>query len=120
MFYKLMNNDFVVDLLRKICYVRYLSKSKRWVVTDPQSAHGIRGSNQDTIYLLEGRICGYEGDLTRVRVEKISEEEYSRLANEVALRTKEKEELINRIDSLEEALARQTALLEAVLAKLDN
>lgn len=118
MFYKLMNNDFVVDLLRKVCYVRYLSKSKRWVITDPQSAHGIRGSNQDTIYLLEGRVCGYEGDLTPVHVEEISEEEYSRLANEAALRAKENEELNKRISSLEETLARQTALLEAVLAKL--
>lgn len=118
MFYKLMNNDFVVDLLRKVCYVRYLSKSKRWVVTDPQSAHGIRGSNQDTIYLLEGRVCSYEGDLTPVCVEEISEEEYSRLANEAALRAKENEELNKRINSLEETLARQTALLEAVLAKL--
>lgn len=118
MFYKLMNNDFVVDLLRKVCYVRYLAKSKRWVVTDSQSAHGVRGSNQDTIYLIEGRVCSYEGNLTSVRIEKISEEEYSRLANEAALRAKEKEELTNRIDSLEETLAKQTALLEAVLAKL--
>ena len=118
MFYKLMNNNFVVDLLRKVCYVRYLSKSKRWVITDSQSAHGIRGSNQDTIYLLEGRICSYEGNLTPVRVEEISEEEYSRLVNEVVLRTKENEGLNKRINSLEETLARQTALLEAVLAKL--
>lgn len=119
MFYKLMNNDFVVDLLRKVCYVRYLSKSKRWVITDPQSAHGIRGSNQDTIYLLEGRVCSYEGELTPVRVEEISEEEYFRLANEAALRAKENEELVKRIDSLENTLTKQTALLEALLAKMN-
>jgi len=45
MYYKLMNNDIVIDILRKVCYVRYLSKSKRWVITDPQSAHGVRGSD---------------------------------------------------------------------------
>ena len=118
MYYKLMNNDIVVDILRKVCYVRYLSKSKRWVITDPQSAHGVRGSDQNTIYLLEGRHCNYEGELIPVRLEEISEQEYNRFANEIALRAKEKEDLVNRINSLEETLVRQTFLLEAVLAKL--
>lgn len=118
MYYKLMNNDIVIDILRKVCYVRYLSKSKRWVITDPQSAHGVRGSDQNTIYLLEGRICNYEGNLQVVRLEEISEEEYQRFANEIALRTKEKEDLVNRINSLEETLAKQTSLLELLVAKL--
>lgn len=118
MFYKLMNNDIVADLLRKVCYVRFLPKSKRWVITDSQSAHGVMGSDQNTIYLLEDRNCAYEEPLTRVRVEEISEEEYTRFANEMALRKKENEELANKIDSLEEKLAQQTALLEALLAKL--
>lgn len=119
MYYKLMSNDLVVDLLRKVCYVRYLSKSKRWVITDPQSAHGVMGSDQNTIYLLEGRNCAYEGKLTTVYVNEIEEKEYLRLANEVVLRAKEKEELVNRINSLEQTLAKQTALLEALLAKLE-
>lgn len=119
MYYKIMSNNFVIDIFRKICYVRYLAQSKRWVVTDSQSAHGIRGSNQDTIYLLEGRICPYDGALTSVTLEEISEEEYLRLANEAALRAKENEELAKRIDSLENTLTKQTALLEALLAKMN-
>lgn len=118
MFYKLMNNDIVVDLLRKVCYVRYLPKSKRWVITDPQSAHGVMGSDNNTIYLLDGRSCAYEGALTRVLVEEISEEEYMKFANEIALRAKEKEELNRKIESLEETLANQNALLQQILAKL--
>lgn len=118
MYYKLMNNNMVKDILSKVCYVRYLPKSKRWVITDPQSAHGVRSSDQNTIYLLEGRTCPYEGKLDMVRLEEISEKEYLYYADEIALRAKEKEELVNRINSLEAALAKQTSLLEAVLAKL--
>lgn len=118
MFYKLMNNDFVVDLLREVCYVRYLPKSKRWVVTDQQSAHGVRGSNQNTIYLLEGRVCAYEEELVPVRIEIISEEEYTRLANEVALRAKENESLRNELQDLRAQLNEQNNLLQQILAKL--
>ena len=118
MFYKLMNNDIVADLLRKVCYVRYLPKSKRWVITDEQSAHGVRGSDQDTIYLLEGRVCAYPESLTQIRVVEISEEEYVKMANEIALRKQENKELYNKIESLEQALADQNDLLLRLLEKL--
>lgn len=118
MFYKIINNDMVVDLLQKINYVRYLPKSKRWIITDSQSAHGIMGSDQNTIYLLQGRSCPYEEQLIKVFIEAITEEEYMRFANEAALRKKENEKLVNRINSLEEQIAQQTILLEALLAKL--
>ena len=118
MYYKLMSNDIVVDVLRKIQYVRYLSKSKRWIATDAQSAHGVIGSNQNTIYHLQGSSCPCETDLEHVVIKEITEEEYNRFAEEIALRAKEKEELVNRIDLLEETLIKQTSLLEALLAKL--
>lgn len=118
MFYKVINNNMVVDLLQKIRYVRYLPKSKRWITTEAQSAHGFIGSDGNTIYLLEGRNCAYEEKLLQARLESVSEEEYSRLANEIALQQKEKAELNARIDALEATLAQQTSLLEQLLAKL--
>lgn len=118
MFYKLMSNDIVVDIIRKIQYVRYLPKSKRWVATDAQSAHGIIGSNQNKIYHLQGTSCPCEAEMEHVMIREITEEEYNRFAEEIALRAKEKEELNNRMNSLETALNKQTSLLEALLAKL--
>lgn len=118
MFYKLMNNDIVTDLLRKVCYVRYLPQSKRWVNTDAQSAHGVLGSDENTVYLLEGRSCAYEGQLIRVRLESITEEEYFVFANEIALRKKENAALYEEIDSLKAQLNEQNLLLQQILAKL--
>jgi hypothetical protein len=34
MFYKIMYNNMVIDLLNEVCWVRYLPNSKRLVVTD--------------------------------------------------------------------------------------
>lgn len=119
MFYKLMNNDIVTDLLKKVCYVRYLPQAQRWVITDAQSAHGVRGSDQNTIYLLDGRVCAYKEPLTMVRVVEIAEEEYNKLAEEIAMRKKENEDLYNKINSLEQTLANQNELLLQLLAKLN-
>ena len=104
MFYKLLNNEIVVDVLDTLQYVRYLAKSKRWVLTDAQSAHGVRGSDQNTIYFLEGRNCPCESEKVFVRVEEIDEAEYLRFTNEIALRAKENAELRKEIDLLREQL----------------
>lgn len=116
--YKLIYNNMVVDLLKKLQYVRYMKNSKRWISTDSQSAHGVMGSDQNTIYLLEGRFCPCEGSFTKINIEEITEEEYIRLANEIALRAKENEELRNEISSLKEQLQNQNELLLQILSKL--
>ena len=72
MFYKLTNNGIVVDLLREVRYVRYLPKSKRWMGTEATSAHGILGSDNNTIYHIEGRVCPCETSHPRVIVEKLA------------------------------------------------
>ena len=118
MYYKLMNGNLIVDLLDKVCYVRYLAKSGRWVVTDSQSAHGVRGSDQNTIYQLEGRNCPCPQQHTIIVIDEITEAEFLRLGEEIALRAKEKEDLVNRINQLETQLKEQNSLLQQILAKL--
>lgn len=118
MFYKLMNNDIVMDLLKEIHYIRYLPKSKRWVLTDSFSAQGVMGSDYETIYYLEDKANTAEEKHIKVRVEKINEKEYYRLAEEVALRKKENENLYNEISNLKNQLDQQNILLQQILAKL--
>lgn len=119
MFYKLMSNDIVIDILPEIYYMRYLPKSNRWVGTDKQSAHGVLGSDQNTIYYLQGTVSACEENYKYVSIQTISKEEYDRYANEIALKNKEKEELVIRINALEETLAEQNTLLKAILDKLN-
>lgn len=118
MFYKLMNGNVVMDLLNEVRYVRYLPKAKRWITTESSSAHGICGSNGNDVFLLEGRNCACEDEKIHVRLVSISEEEFIRLSNEAGMRQQERQDLVNRINSLEESLNKQTALLEQLLSKL--
>lgn len=120
MFYKLTNNGIVVDLLREVRYVRYLPRSKRWMGTEATSAHGVLGSDNNTIYHIEGRVCPCETSHPRVIVEKISEQEYQKFANEIILRKRENAILEDRITSLEDTLTKQTQLIELLLQKLEK
>lgn len=118
MFYKLMNNDILVDLLREVRYVRYLPKSKRWINTDAMSANGIMNMDGSKIYHISGRAIAYPSEITSVRIVKIDEKEYNMLATQYAVQRKENEELREEIDSLRAQLNEQSSLLQQILAKL--
>lgn len=116
--YKIMYNNMVVDLAKKLHYVRYLKNSKRWIGTDSQSAHGIMGSDGNTVYHLQGRKCTCPEELKIVEVYEISDEEYAALEAQSAIQRKENEELRNEIKDLREQLNEQNSLLQQILAKL--
>lgn len=116
--YKIMYNNMVIDLAKKLHYVRYLKNSKRWIGTDSQSAHGIMGSDGNTVYHLQGRKCICPEELKIVEVYEISDEEYVALEAQSAIQRKENEELRNEIKDLREQLNEQNSLLQQILAKL--
>lgn len=118
MFYKLMNNDILVDLLREIHYVRYLPKSKRWVNTDALSANGIMNMDGSKIYHIKDKSIAYPETITSVSIHKIDEKEYEMLATQYAAQRKENEELHQEIDSLRSRINEQNNLLQQILAKL--
>lgn len=118
MYYKLMSNDIVVDLLRKLYYVRYLPKSKRWVGTDAQSAHGIMSSDGSMIYHLCGRAYVFPEELTSVIPVEIDKNEFDMLAVQFAAQRKENEDLRNEMQILRTQLNEQSDLLQQILAKL--
>lgn len=118
MFYKVMWNNMVIDLLTEICYIRFLPIQKRPVITDKYSANGIMGSDKDTIYHLYGTPNTFETELKTVTVEPISKEEYETLQTQVAYQRTQQEELQNRVSALEELVNKQNSLLEQLLIKL--
>lgn len=79
MFYKIMHNNMVIDLLTEISWVRYLPNSKRLVVTDSQSANGIMGSDHNTVYHLFGKPYNFVADLKTVEVVRIEKVEFEAL-----------------------------------------
>ena len=118
MFYKLMHGNMLIDLLTEVRWVRYLPKQKRLVMTDSQSANGVMGSDNNTVYHLAGRPYTFEGELKTVQVVGVTEEEYSRLSTEFAMAKQENENLRGEMAMLKEQLNSQSMMLEAILAKL--
>lgn len=118
MFYKLMNGEIVIDVLRNAQYVRYLPRAKRWVNTDALSANGILSSDGDTVYHLYGRTCSCSESLIKVRPIQIEESEFLALKSQMAASQAENKVLRQEIDSLKEQLNKQSLLLQQILAKL--
>lgn len=118
MFYKLMNGEIVVDLLRDAQYVRYLPRAKRWVNTDALSANGILGGDGDTVYHLYGRACTCPDNLIKVRPIQIEESEFLALKSQMAASQAENKVLRQEIDALKMQLNEQNNLLQQILAKL--
>lgn len=77
--YKLMTRSLVVDVLNTVKYVRWLTRSNRFVLTDKTSAHGVYGSDNKTVYLLEGNNCPPSLPNTVVKLVSVTESEYHRL-----------------------------------------
>ena len=108
----------IVDLLKNAQYVRYMKNAKRWIGTDLQSAHGIMGSDNNTIYKLRGHTCTFPGELKEVDVREISVEEYESLSIQFAIQQQENQSLRNELKDLREQLNEQNSLLQQILAKL--
>ena len=118
MFYKLINGNMVVDLLREIRYVRYLPRSKRWINTDGMSANGVMGANGNIIYHINKRAISYPENIISVDIVEIKEDEYNYLAANASIQQEENKILHQEIDSLKAQINEQNFLLQQILAKL--
>lgn len=118
MFFKLMYNNMVIDLLNEVRWVRYLPNAKRFVATDSQAANGVMGSDHDTVYHIFGKPYNFAKDLKTVEVVKIDALEYDRLQTQFMLQKQENDAMRNEIGALKAQLNSQEALLQAILAKL--
>ena len=75
--YKVVFDDIVIDVFKKINYMRYLTKAKRFVLTDKSSANCIRSSNGKEYYYIDGMRLPVGIELKTVKLVEISEKEYT-------------------------------------------
>lgn len=118
MFYKVVCNNMVIDLLDEVCYVRYLTGQKRSVITDRGSANGILSSDHNTIYHLAGRPYLFEDDVKTVYLEQIDEAQFKVLKSQLMYQQGQQADLQNRVSALEELVGEQNELLKQLLEKL--
>lgn len=118
MFYKIMYNNMVIDLLNEVRWVRYLPNSKRLIATDSQAANGVMGSDHNTVYHIFGKPYTFVNEVKTVEVVKIDAKEYDVLKSQFMLQKQENDAMRNEIGALKAQLNSQEALLQAILAKL--
>lgn len=92
MFYKVMKNDKVIDVLEQLIYLKYQPKHKRMILCNESEAQAILSSDMNTIWhektLYNVPVDGYD----TVSIEEIDEHEYKQLK---ALNGKTPEEIID-------------------------
>lgn len=84
MYFKIIYNALVIDILDKIQYVRWLKRGKKFVKTEMTSANGILASDGINIYHVEG-MPDFDGmgNYKTVHMVEIEKEEYDRLSSQM-------------------------------------
>lgn len=81
--FKVLSGNLVVDVLQKVKWIRFLRKFDDIIVTDKTSADGFYGSDNKTIYRLEGRYCPPSKTYKIGTLIAITEEEYKYLSQQL-------------------------------------
>ena len=78
--YKLVSNGLIVDVVKKLRYVKYIPELKKITLTSYSSAHGVCGSDNKTFYALSHNNVPKEKSYwKRVECVEIDYEEYKSL-----------------------------------------
>lgn len=97
MFYKVIKDNKVIDVLDHLTYLKWQPKHKIWILSDENSAQAILGSNKNTIWhertLYNVPVTGYD----TVDLVEIDEYEYKQLR---VLNMKTPEQIIDEYNLL--------------------
>lgn len=87
--YKILHNNLIIDVIKELKFVRYISTIKKIIPTSAISAHGIQGSKPCVYYALRGvDIPSEKSHWKVITYEPINEVEYNLLSK--ALNTESK------------------------------
>lgn len=84
MYFKIIYNALVIDILDSVQYVRWLKRGKKFVKTEMTSANGILASDGINIYHVEG-MPDFDGmgNYKTVHMLQIEKEEYDKLKSQM-------------------------------------
>ena len=97
MYYKIICNNRVIDVIENIKFIKCLPKTKKIILVDFKQANGVMASNNDEIYHLYGTPYTFEGEKKTVSIQEISFKEYEKLTSQI----QNNELLENRVKELE-------------------
>lgn len=116
---KIIYNNMIIDVTQQDKYVRYLPKTQRYVMSDKQTANAILGSDNDTIYHLQGTDFNFPIEVKTVSAVQIGLEEYDKLSTELMFQNQQTQDLRNEVNDLKTLVNKQNDLLMQLLAKLN-
>lgn len=105
--YKIIENNQIIDVMESLRFVKYLPKTKRSIEIDERQANGILSSDASVIYHIAGTKDIFPEGYKTVRYEKIEEDEYKRLTQQLKVNT----ELADKVKELE----KQVQMLQRAL-----
>lgn len=105
--YKIIENNQIIDVVKDIKFIKYLPRSKRMISVDERQANGCLSSDENEVYHIFGRPNVFTEPKRTVRYVAINEEEYNTLTTQM----KENQELINKVQYLEQKLLELEKLL---------
>ena len=79
MYYKILHNNQIIDVLENIRYVKCLPRTQKVIEVEKSQANGVVSSNGDTIYHLFNTKNTFKEEKLSVVVEEITEEEFLKL-----------------------------------------
>lgn len=106
MYYKILHNNQIIDVLENIRYVKCLPRTQKVIEVEKSQANGIVSSNGDTIYHLFNTKNTFKEEKLSVVVEEITEEEFLKLTtqlinrNDLQLRIQNLENLVQNLQEL--------------------
>ena len=104
MYYKIVENGKVIDVLSSVTYLRYLKASKSVTLCDSSVANCVGASNGRTVYGLEGKFFSQDPKIKVVSMIPITSEDYKKLKELIT------KGVIVSGDSLELQKARETKI----------
>lgn len=115
---KIIQNNIIIDISKNEKYVRYLPQTKRFISSTKDFANAIIGSDNNTVYHLAGTPKNFPTELKTVQVQRINEEEYSRLSSQFLLQNTKESDLKAEVDNLKQMITQQNDLIQQLLQKL--
>lgn len=118
MFYKIIYNNIIIDIVQSPAYVRYIKKSDRFLTTDASSAHGIVDSHGSDIYLLKNASDSLNDLKLKHKVVsmiEISESEYFNLKSQLTEVMDKTGEIIDIKTLQEEKISEMNAACNRVI-----
>ena len=115
---KILYNNMVLDINKNERYVRYIPEIDRFVSSSRDSANGILGSDNNTVYHLLGTTNNFLNKTKTVTVEQIEQEEFSQLAGKILAQQEEDTKLKEDVESLKQMVSQQNFLIQQLLEKL--